>query len=158
MGAPRRHNTIMAGFTLVELVAVMVVVSVLAVMATTKFNLGQRDLDAVAKSLRSNLQLAQDLAMTHGSTYGFHMRSATQYEIFQSSAGTPASNPLDNSNFVVTISPVQFSGSPSDIPFLKSGSPNIAADATITLTASGGGSRIITVQQNTGFVSIAVGP
>jgi prepilin-type N-terminal cleavage/methylation domain-containing protein len=145
------------GFTIVELVAVLVVMGILAVVAMTKSSMSQRDLDAVARLLRSNLQFAQELAMTHGSTYGFHPRSATQYEIFEGSAGTPATNPQDNNPFIVTISPVQFSSTPADVSFLKSGQPSAGADATITLSG-GGGSRIITVQQSTGFVSLAVGP
>jgi prepilin-type N-terminal cleavage/methylation domain-containing protein len=141
------------GFTLVELIAVIVVLGILAITAIVKSAfVVQSNLDAVVKSLRSNLQFAQDLAMTHGSTYGFHCRSATQYEIYEGAPGTPARNPLDGTAFVITISPVQFSGTPADIPFLKSGSPDIAADATINLVG-GGGARMITVQQDTGFVS-----
>lgn len=142
------------GFTIVELVAAMFVLGILAVTAATKSFLNEKDLDAVARMMRSNLQLAQDLAMTNGSTYGFHLRGATEYEIYEGTPGTPATNPQDNRPFVVQISPIQFVGTPADLPFLKTGRPDIAADATIALVG-GGGTRTITVQQDTGFVTMA---
>ncbi len=145
------------GFTIVELIAAMVVLGILAVTAVTKITLNQKDLDAVSRVMRSNIQFAQELAMTQGSTFGFHVRSATEYEIFEGSPGSPAINPQDNRPFVVSISPVQFVGTPADIPFLRTGRPDIGLDSVITL-AGGGSSRIITVQQETGFTTLAVGP
>lgn len=142
------------GFTLIELIAVLVIMGILAITAAVKNSVSEVDLDAVAKSIRSNLQFAQDLAMTHNSTYGFHRRSATQYEIYEGTVGTPARHPLDGTAFVIDISPVQFSGMTPDIPFLKSGAPDIVADATITLVDVRGG-RAIIVAQDTGFVSIS---
>ncbi|HPQ80594.1 MAG TPA: type II secretion system protein [bacterium] len=141
------------GFTIVELIATLVVLGILAVTAMTRSFLGQRDLDAVSRMLRSNIQLAQDLAMTNGTTYGFHARGASEYEIFDGAPGTPATNPQDNRPFVVDISPVQFVGTPVDVPFFKSGSPDIALDAVISLS-EGGGSRTITVLQDTGLVTM----
>ncbi len=93
--------------------------------------------------------------MTHGNVYGFHVRSGTQYEIFDGTAGTPATNPLDNTPFIVNISPVQFSGTPADISFARDGNPTLAADVTITLT-DGSGTRSITMQQDTGFITINI--
>lgn len=151
------HIRTVRGFTLIELVLTMLVIVVLAVTAATRIRLEKRDLDAVAKVLRSNLQFAQDLAMTHGSIYGFHVSSFTSYEIFEGAAGFPVTNPLGGQPFVVDMAPVQFSGTPADIAFQASGQPSIAADATITLVG-GSSTRIVTVQQDTGFVTIQVVP
>lgn len=92
--------------------------------------------------------------MTQGSTYGFHVRSSTQYEIFAGSAGNVATNPYTNSDFLISISPIQFAPIPSDISFDANGRPNINNDASITLIGGGGG-RTITVQQGTGFMMIS---
>lgn len=144
-----------AGFTLLDLIATISILMILSVAAVVKFDLAGRDVDAVARALRSNLQFAQDLAMTHGNTYGFRPLSATTYEIYEGSPGTPARNPLTNGSFTVDISPVQFAGPVPEIPFSRSGSPNIGADVQIGIS-SGGAARTVTVARNTGFV--ALGP
>ena len=144
------------GFTLIELIAVLVIMGILALAAAVKTSVTDVDLDAVARSIRSNLQFAQDLAMTHGSTYGFHRISATQYEIYEGSAGVPATHPLDGTVFVIDIAPVQFTGVTPDVPFLKSGAPDIVADATISLVGAAG-TRDIVVAQDTGFVDLQIG-
>lgn len=142
-----------SGHTIVELIVVIAIVSILAFAAATRFDLAQRTLEGVARSLRSNLQFAQDLAMTQGNTLGFNVIDATHYEIYAGVPGNPILNPLTNTGFIVDISPVQFTLPVSTVPFLKSGAPNIAASVTIQLSDAGG-TRTITVQQNTGFVTI----
>ena len=141
------------GFTMFELIVVIVILGILALIAEVINLSSQQNIDAVAKLLRSNIQFAQELAMTQGSAFGFHVRSSTQYEIFTGAAGSPATNPLDNTSFVVTTSPVQFSATPADISFASSGNPGLSADEAIKLT-DGTNTRTITVQQNTGFVTI----
>lgn len=141
-------------FTMLELVLVMAVIGILAFAAITRFNLSTNNLDASARVLRSNLQLAQDWAMTLGTTYGFRSVNSTSYEIYETAPGNPATNPLTNTSFVVNISPVQFSGSPPTVPFLNTGVPNIVVDTVITMT-DGGGTRTITIKKNTGLVTVS---
>lgn len=142
------------GFTIFELIVVIVILGIIALSAEIINVNSQQNIDAVAKLLRSNIQFAQELAMTQGSVFGFHARSSTQYEIFTGAAGSPTTNPLDNTSFVVTTSPVQFSATPADISFASNGNPGLSADETIRLT-DGTNTRTITVQQNTGFVTVA---
>lgn len=148
-----KSNDVDSGFTIIEAVIVMAVLTILSVTALTKFNLGTRNLDAVGKALRSNIQFAQDLAMTNGSVYGFRSLNSTSYEIYNGAPGTPATNPHTRGSFTVNISPVQFFGVVPTVPFAASGVPSIAANAQIVLS-EGGGTRTVTVEQNTGFVKM----
>lgn len=138
-----------AGFSLIELIIVIAVVIILAATAATRFDLSTKNLDAVAKNLRSNIQLAQDLAMTNGSVYGFRSINATSYEIYNGAPGTPARDPLSGGNLTVSISTVQFFGIVPTVPFTASGVPNIAANATIVLTEESA-QRTVVIEQNTG--------
>lgn len=141
------------GFTLLELVLMITVIAVLTVTAVRIAMVSRSNIDAMSKVLRSDLQLAQDLAMTHGSTYGFYAPSATSYQIFAGSPGTPARHPLTWGNFNVSIAPNQFSGSVPTVTFQASGQPTLAADALIPIT---NGSTTITlrVARTTGYVTI----
>ena len=141
------------GFTLVELLLVIVILGILSITAVTRMNLSQKDLESVAKTLRSNLQFTQDLAMTQGTTYGFRSTGVTSYEIYEGAPGNPAKNPLTRGDLVVNIAPVQFVGLVPSVAFSKSGQPTAAGDTSILLT-DGGGTRTITVQANTGFVTV----
>ncbi|HPW45609.1 MAG TPA: GspH/FimT family pseudopilin [bacterium] len=140
------------GFTIVELVAVMVLLGIMAVAAVVAFDVPAADLDAIARKLQSNIQLAQDFAMTHGSTYGFRAIDSANYEIFEGIPGSPAKDPLGSGSLLIDISPVVFVGSPPTITFNSVGVPDIASDSTIVLTQSGV-TKVITVRSETGFVT-----
>jgi Tfp pilus assembly protein FimT len=142
------------GFTLVELVGVMVLLALLGLAAV---NIGYQttaNLDAQANKLRSNIQLAQEYAMTHGSAYGFNATGASAYEIYSGVPGTPAVDPLTRGNLTVSISPAQFSGSPPQISFNSSGVPSNGSDVTITMT-EGSNSRTLTIATATGVVTLS---
>jgi prepilin-type N-terminal cleavage/methylation domain-containing protein len=141
------------GFTLIELALVVVILAVMAVSVSVAFRTSEGDLDAVSIALRSNIELAQDLAITNGSAFGFRSINATSYEIFNGAPGTPAIDPLTQGNFVVNISPVQFSGVVQAISFDARGVPSNPTDATITLI-DGGHTRTLTVSSETGVVTL----
>lgn len=141
------------GFTLIELIVVVSIIAIMALAAVTKFSLSTNKLDAVARVLRSDIQLAQDFAMTHGSTYGFRSINTTSYEIFENAPGTPATDPLTRGTYIVNISPAAFSGVVPTISFSRTGVPSNVADAAILLTG-GDGTRTVTVKKNTGLVTV----
>lgn len=142
----------MQGFTLVELVLSIAIIAVLTVTAVRMVSRSRMDLDAISKGLRSNVQLAQDLAMTHAAVYGFTTLSTTSYQIFSGAAGTPAKNPLTGGNFNVSIAPIQFVGTVPSITFAATGKPTMAADAVIQLS-DGVNSIRVRVARTTGYVS-----
>lgn len=141
------------GFTLIELVLLIAVIGVAAVAAVRVAMVSRSNIDAVTKVLRSDLQLAQDLAMTNGSTYGFYAPSATAYQIFAGSPGTPARHPMTRGNFDVSIAPNQFAGSVPTVTFQASGKPTLAADALIPVT-NGTTTITLRVARTTGYVTI----
>ncbi len=141
-----------AGFTLVELIAVMVIIAALMTAAMARIDNSAGSLDAVANVIRSNIQLAQDLSMTQDAVFGFESISASDYRIFDGAPGTPARDPLTGGDFEVTISPVAFVGVVPTITFTN-GIPSNGALATITVQEASI-QRQITVTPNTGFVQI----
>ncbi len=140
-------------FTLIELVLLIAVIGVMTVAAVRVATVSRSNIDAVSKLLRSDLQLAQDLAMTNGASYGFHATSATAYRIFAGSPGTPARHPLTSGNFEVSIAPNQFVGSVPTVTFQGSGQPTLAADALIPIT-NGTATITVRVARTTGYVTI----
>ncbi|MFH1830846.1 MAG: GspH/FimT family protein [Pseudomonadota bacterium] len=140
-------------FKLVGFIIFIAIISALIAAVIVSISLSGKDLDAVARALRSNIQFAQDLAMTRGSHYGFTGVSTTEYQIFDGAPGTPARNPFTNRNFNVNISPIAFVGAVPTITFLSSGQPNIASNEMITLT-DGTGTVKVKVARSTGYVSI----
>jgi type II secretory pathway pseudopilin PulG len=143
------------GYTIIEVLAVIVIMFALVVIAVAKFDMSATEIDAMSRVLRSNLQLSQDMAMTQGSTFGFRIISTTTYEIYEGTPGTPARDPLTQGDFVVDISPVTFTTS-GGVAFNSAGRPDSATDVVIGLTDSGGRMKTITVSKNTGFVQISM--
>ena len=141
-------------FTFIELIVMMVLLVIMVTAAIIGFNITTTELDANANNLKSNIQFAQDLAMTHGSIYGFRPIDASNYEIYESSPGSPAQNPLTNSDLLIDMAPVQFQGSPPTFEFDENGFMTFGSNATITLTQSGS-TRTLTVQDQTGHVTLA---
>lgn len=147
------------GFTMIEIIVGMTVLTILAVIAVTIANVQGKDVDNIAKVMRSNIQFAQDLAMTHGRVYGFRAITTTTYEIYESTPGMPAKDPLTNRNMSYDISPIQFfGGMQSVIQFSATGSAAITGgDGTLKLT-DGSQQRYLQVEPNTGFVLLKYTP
>ena len=145
------------GFTIIETLAVMVIVVTLSIVAITKFDMSATEIDVMSRVLRSNIQLAQDMAMTQGTTFGFRIITTTSYEIYDGSPGTPAKDPLTQGDFLVDISPVMFTTS-TGVAFNSMGRPDSVANVVIGLTDSDGRTRTITVHRNTGFVQVSMTP
>ncbi len=154
------HQTILCmrncrrGFTILELVLTISLLAIFATAAVIGINVTGTEIDSVAKILRSNIQYAQDLAMTNGSSFGIRSIDNSSYEIFEGSPGTPAVNPLTSGNLVIDISPVQFSGSVTTITFDSNGIPDNSANETIQLV-EGTSTRTLTVTSDTGVVDLS---
>lgn len=143
------------GFTMIELTLLIVVLSILVLATLSRFTTTATEVDAAAKRLRSDIQLAQDLAVTGGTTYGFRSMSSTAYEIFQGAPGIPALDPLTRANMIVNLSAlyrvVSFSGSPPRIDFDALGVPTITGLNQVVLT-DGVNVRTLTISANTGSI------
>ncbi|MBT3182320.1 MAG: prepilin-type N-terminal cleavage/methylation domain-containing protein [Deltaproteobacteria bacterium] len=142
------------GFTVLELVITISLLVILSTAAMVGISVTGTEIDSVSKILRSNIQYAQDMAMTNGSSYGMRSIDSTSYEIFDGTPGTPAVSPLTNNDLVVDMSPVQFFGSVTTITFDSNGIPDNSANETIQLT-EGDHSRTLTVSSDTGVVDLS---
>lgn len=143
------------GFTLIELIAVLIILGIISATAFMRWSPGTPSLNAQADQLSRVLRHAQSLAMAQGRSLRFDVTSATTYAITDGAAvitdpqGVTQNYSLDNG--------VTLSG--NDIDFDSLGRPITAADTLIsaqqnwTLNANGSTSTVA-IQPLTGFASV----
>jgi MSHA pilin protein MshC len=150
-----------AGFTLVELVLVIVILGVIAVYAAPRFDRDAFDAAAAADELTEAIRYTQEMAMSHSGQDDDGDGNLDNYRITISTSGYTVTLVDSNSSANVrnpetkaasyTESWSGISLSPATtINFDSRGRPDLSADATITLT-SGGDSATVVVEQTTGF-------
>lgn len=147
------------GFTLIELIMVIVIITVLAVTVMPRINsISQANIVKEVKILKDTLTLAQEYSMTRGEKYGVCFDTAgNTYSLNKtdcSSAANIVTSPMNRSepltvsySSTLTITP---SGTTS-IFFNTLGKPSSSSDIQLTFS-SGSNSATLTVEQNTGFV------
>lgn len=151
-----RHS----GFTIVELVAIILLVGVLAFVAIPRFSGPSLRVDAQAEQLASDIRYTQTLAMTQGDRFRINL-TAAGYQITDSGGLNPEVHPGTGSTSVVALDGVALSGynppltgnyvafDGRGIPYVGA-STALSANATITLT--GGATRTIVISPETGRV------
>ena len=154
-----------SGFTLVELVAIILLVGILAFTAIPRYlNKGVIDASVTAEQLANDIRYTQSLAMTSGQGNRINLTSAT-YQITTSSGGavvhpvTGTSAPISLSNVSLSLynppltnNYVAFDG--KGIPYLNIVTGSVLTiPATIRLTA-GGNWRDVEVSPQTGRVIV----
>lgn len=78
------------GFTLIELVIVIIIAGIIAAVVGTKWNARSAKAPFQAELLARNIRHAQMLAMTWNTTVGMRVPSATRYEFWCTNATPPA--------------------------------------------------------------------
>jgi prepilin-type N-terminal cleavage/methylation domain-containing protein len=150
------------GFTLVELVAVILVLGILAFTAVPRFlNQGVIDVSAKAEQLASDIRYTQSLAMTSGQRNRINLAAAS-YQI-TTSAGVPVAHPATGSTAAISLGDVSLAliGLPGGyvafdgkgVPYTNVAGTLLGATATITLN-SAGNTRQIAVSPQTGRVIV----
>jgi prepilin-type N-terminal cleavage/methylation domain-containing protein len=152
------------GFTLIEVVIVVLAIGILAVYPLIKWPGTVINLAAEAERLASDIRYAQSLAMTKGDRYQFVRTSSNTYQI-RSAAGTPVI--LGQGSSTVTLNTgitfgtfvnlpnnlIAFDG--TGAPYTDNISPGTALSATasIPITASGN-TKTIVITPETGNITI----
>ena len=156
------------GFTLVELIVMLLVIAVIAVIAAPKMSSEQVSVATEAEQLAGDIRYVQTLAMTQGQRYVISFPSATSYR-FLDSAGNPVVHPANGSNAAITLGAGSTLGLAATTPagnalgFDGLGAPYsvttpatfngaLTAQATITLS-KGGANQSVTVTPETGKVT-----
>jgi len=158
------------GFTVIELVLIIVVVAILAVAAAPRLaSITGLKASATARRLQSDIVYTQNLAMTSNQRHRVVFPSATLYEV-RDAAGALATNPDGGAPFAVTTDTgitlswsLNGDSAPSrgvefdslGRPYFYTGvTPSTTDLATGTITVTGGDTaQNVTLQPQTGRVS-----
>ena len=145
------------GFTLLEVILVLIFISIFATIAVSRQANPDVSLTAAAEVLKAHIRYAQMRAMNSTVPWGVHADAGTSYWLFN---GTDTGNrqlfpgesedAVDLTDDNLNIAPETFTlrfdqwGAPSGITF-------VGEEATINLS-SGAETASITIIENTGFV------
>jgi len=137
------------GFTLVELVVVILILGILAINVGSRFFTKSAFSDRkVADELIEAIRYTQHLAMSRGGNESFQIEFSTTSYSVQDSSGIVVTNPNRTDEYDVTIpNDTSLTASTSIISFNGLGQPTPNADTTINV----GSSFTITVEQETGY-------
>ena len=139
------------GFTIIEVIAVIVLISILAAYAASRMNL-DTNLQAEADIFKSNLRYAQQIALCGNNTYTWRIGVGENSYTFTrlDSANNSVNMWLPSGDATVNFPTGITAGWTGTINFDQWGSPG-GDDIIITLD-DGSTTRDITVTKNTGFV------
>jgi prepilin-type N-terminal cleavage/methylation domain-containing protein len=163
------------GFTLLEVVAVLVIMVIITAVALTRLVSNQNNLIAATDTLTSHLRLAQARAMntdapnvTIFSSWGVNFSSSTQYYLFNCANAigcTPATNQKSfpgGGNIIMDLTKqgVQVTNGALILAFDRFGTPYndaalatpLAAQLTLTLKDNNGNTRTISITPQTGMI------
>jgi prepilin-type N-terminal cleavage/methylation domain-containing protein len=167
-----------SGFTLIEVIAVLVIIGIITALAVTSFSSNPNNLIAAKDTLTSHLRLAQARAMstsadnvTKFSVWGVRFISTTQYHLFYC-ADTSACDPtiaanqtafLGAGSTIIDLAPkgVQVTNGALILAFDRFGTPftdaalttSLATQLTLTLQDNKGNTRTINITPQTGMIT-----
>jgi MSHA pilin protein MshC len=144
------------GFTLTELVAVMIIAGILAAIAMTRVNTLSFDTSGYAARVAAMIRYGQKIAVSQRRDVHVVIAASSVSLCYSAGCGADAlPEPPGTSAFVANApGDVTVSGGPS-FRFSSLGKPFIGASpaaSAITVTISGDGTRDVVIEKETGFV------
>lgn len=134
------------GFTLVELIAALLIVAILGTMILSRASSVQGfQIAAEFDRLKTHLRFAQKKALKANSRWGVHFESSASYWLFRDNVADQRKFP-DQETSTVTLTALRITNPPVTVMFDNFGSPG--ASSVDILTNKGA----IPVQGGTGFV------
>ena len=152
----------MQGFTLIELIMVIIVVAILAIGAMARLPDATLNLSAQAEQLAGDIRLAQSMAMTRGQRFGIKINAnpANTYQIVDQNGNGTVVHPVTGNTTAINLAStvattnalIEFDGKGKPYIDVLTPATPLAGMAIITLTKNG--ARTVTVEVETGKVSI----
>ena len=145
------------GFTLIELIMVLVILSVISAYAAARWSPGDSAVHAEASHLARDLRHAQSLAMTGGTRLTFDLLGSGGYQV--SNSGGPVTDPASGDPFAWSFATgVTRGGSCGGIEFDTLGRPwagGVLMSGSCSYVLSGDSvTATLTLTPVTGFVAV----
>ncbi|MBU4209315.1 MAG: prepilin-type N-terminal cleavage/methylation domain-containing protein, partial [Proteobacteria bacterium] len=135
------------GFTLIELIMVIVIIGILAFVAIQKYpSTSDMSLATAASMIRSDIRSVHALAMAQHASKTLTFNSSTEYEFPAAGVGTKTRNLTNIFDGAISFNPL-----PTNITFNSLGEPTAGYGSSITIT-TGSSTKTLTVLQYTGRV------
>jgi len=149
-----------SGFTLIEIIFVIILLAIVAALAYPRFSsVSSIRLNTALDKLKSDVYYAQELAVTTHANCGIFIISPNSYRIYKGgSTATPALDPATFSDYDITLDPGITIATPAagakvefdnfGVPYDGNGA--LAAEALIILN----GTKTIRITPQTGWVHL----
>jgi MSHA pilin protein MshC len=154
----RQSHNHQRGFTMIEIVVVLIILAIMAPFVITRVTTDTNNLITQAEILKSHLRYAQLRALNDTVSWGIYFTGTNSYTLYKS--GTTANDLLPGENSQTRTLPTDItitSGIGSTTAFNEWGSPVDAGGTPVTVTqtitlAQGTTTSNITITKNTGFI------
>jgi prepilin-type N-terminal cleavage/methylation domain-containing protein len=139
-----------SGFTLLELIVVIIVLAIIAAAIYIKSTDTSVDLTAQVSQVADDIRYTQSLSMSKNQHYRLIITLPSSYTIQDASGNTVSSTTLDNGTTFSSAFTIIFNS--KGTPYSNDSTP-LASTATITLTYSTGQTGSVTITPITGRVT-----
>jgi prepilin-type N-terminal cleavage/methylation domain-containing protein len=160
---PFYQSTDQRGFSIVEVLVVLIIIGIVSVIIIGRGNIGRTDLLAQTEVIKSHIRYAQSRAMNSDRIWGIRCDDSGQaYWLFVDGASDVDNrrklpgeefDTVDLGTYNLTLTPTTFSFDERGRPCSgDNGATPLTDDLSLTLSAGGTETTTIAVTRNTGFV------